>query len=301
MRESRKERVVPQPVVQKVQPPPEVAQRAPAITQIVRKPTNDLSELQISNLNMFSSLVEAQAHEIGQKGYSTFNPLPLQTLFAQVSSLHPQLTASIHESADLYKELYEMNSALHEVIGQYDIYLQQRLQYSQSRNSYTFAPPNPYGNTLNQGVPQQFSPPPGTKYFPPPAQNEEVRSYGNVPDSDSRPNAPFPPTIAPYDSNLEYRQGQVPFGSQPAQYAPQAVPQAPIQYQGAYQPPNQPPNQPQYQTSGHYLYQQPQLQHQMGESYSPPANQAGYQMYQQPVVAALHVPEAPQDEPLIEF
>ncbi len=260
------------------------------------RPSSDLTETQLTNISLFASLVEGQSRDISQNGYASFNPIPLQTLFAQVSTLHGQLTASVQEAADKYKELYDMNSALHEVIHSYDSLLQQRLQYSQAPKLNASL----YGGPVSSGF--QAHPYP---YGP-----------GNAYSGQS--NAP------PYNLNVpQNTPAQVyspsPFGQQPA-YPPQFVSSAPPASPGApasFQPGQQhpaltstsgvvpqyaPPQQPPYAMPG-----QPAV-YPVVNGFAPHSG-SGFQQqnYSAPYAPSLpqqqtpHVPEAPQDAPLIEF
>lgn len=251
---------------QKVQAPIE------SPTVIAQTPSSDLNETQLGNISLFSTLVEAQAHEIAQKGYSQFNPLQLQTLFAQVSSLHAQLTASVQEAADKYKELYDMNTAIHDVVSIYDSYLQQRLLYSQAGGNRMSVPGQPsyfpgasvpvtQNPTVPYGVPPTYQPSQGHAYNATPFAGSAPMSS---PSQTSPPIAPFsqpPPSgggqfypTQPYQSTPYPPQQQ----NQPAPYLSQQNQSAypPQQNQSTY-PPQQ--NQPSY----------PQQQNQPGSTYPP--------------------------------
>ena len=340
---------------------PEIVNDAP------QRPSSDLSPTQLENISLFATLVESTAHEISQKGYAQFNPLPLQTLFAQVSTLHPQLTASLQEAADKYKELYDMNNAVHDVIGSYDTYLQQRLLYSQGARGFGGAAPmfgQPTGSPLFgsvTGAPAQHTFPSGLQNSPqhgqfsqssPPIQNPSP-SYNQVPLSTSQisqqPPQPLsyqntgssavpslfnsaPPFGQPGQpvqlQSQHMYSSQNSYGGQPYQYSqthpsqpqnamkspPQGVsnqsqptsfsggylPQQsphPISYQGLTTPSQPPgpgyhqPQQPLYQAQNPTQAVQPQTL----QAVQPQTLQQGGQGQQ------VHVPEAPQDAPLIEL
>ncbi len=229
-------------VTRPASPPPQVIYQP--------KPSSDLSETQLTNLNLFVSLVEAQAQEISQKGYGSFNPVPLQTLFAQVSSLHPQLTSSVQEAADKYKELYDMNTALTQVIQMYDSYLQQRLMYSQGGNkqfggAYLVGQPPvqqpgyplhntspvPIQNAPNAGPPGPYPPGVGAPpYQPVPVGPGAPSSFQPGPPGGQQfplqgnPPSQYPPVQPPGVSH--------PQGAPPSQYPPGQAPQY------SYQPPS---------------------------------------------------------------
>ncbi|KAJ3320579.1 Vacuolar protein-sorting-associated protein 27 [Boothiomyces sp. JEL0866] len=135
-----------------------------------------LTESQIESIRVFCDLVEKADRDAQQGGFGNLNPIPLQTMFAKVSSLHRPLVDSLSEAADKYKALYDLNSELTSVIKDYDVLLQQRLQYSQSVSG-GFSNPNPqygynpYGNLkITVG-----------NYPPPINQGPPVASYPGAP------------------------------------------------------------------------------------------------------------------------
>ena len=224
-------------------------------TLLTSKPSYDLTPTQLSNISLFATLVQTQSHEIAAKGYENFNPHQLQTLFAQVASLHSQLTSCVQEAAEGYKELYEMNELLNEVIGVYETYNQQKMLYN-GKGQFAYAPQgNSTGYTqqsgysggyASQGNPTgAYASPPNTTGYPP---QQIAQGYTQEPirQQDYNPQVPVQAMpYAPHQSSNALQEfiSQMPLQGQPYPvqqntpphgYAPQA------QTQGSpFSPPSQ--------------------------------------------------------------
>jgi growth factor-regulated tyrosine kinase substrate len=87
-----------------------------------------ISSVQIQNIQLFSELVESTVAKVQQQGIHSLEPHSLQSMFAQVSNLHSLLTEKLVDTAQAYKQLYEMNQELQSTIREYDSFVLRRFR-----------------------------------------------------------------------------------------------------------------------------------------------------------------------------
>jgi hypothetical protein len=94
---------------------------------------NILTSTQLENIHLFCELMQQTEQLVQTQGIQALSPLSIQTMFAQSSPLLVLLRDQIHESATVYKELYDMNTEINQVIHEYDQYVLKRFQFQQQR------------------------------------------------------------------------------------------------------------------------------------------------------------------------
>ncbi|KAJ3269700.1 Vacuolar protein-sorting-associated protein 27 [Terramyces sp. JEL0728] len=204
-----------------------------------------LAESQVESIRIFCDLVEKADRDVQQGGLGNLNPIPLQTTFAKVSSLHRPLVDSLSEAADKYKALYDLNTELTNVIKDYDVLLQQRLQYSQSVSGGLGS--NPQYGYPSYGTYQGHSFNPGPPYAPG-HQSNPSQSYGQqYPVQGGYSPAQYPP---------QSQGGHPVHHAPPAQYATSQTSNTSTPQYAPFQPPanqpytpSHPPNTAQYEQS----------------------------------------------------
>ncbi|KAJ3308817.1 Vacuolar protein-sorting-associated protein 27 [Boothiomyces sp. JEL0838] len=251
-----------------------------------------LTESQIESVRVFCDLVEKADRDVQQGGFGILNPIPLQTMFAKVASLHRPLVDSLSEAADKYKALYDLNTELTSVIKDYDVLLQQRLQYSQSVSGGYVSNPNPqYGYNPYGKKKLSLGGYPAAGNFPPANPAQPYGAYSgpvNNPYPAGGPNQQQYPPQSVYSANnpssypMQPGNTQSSGNSAPSQHFSPSQPGATTQF-GQSPPPNQPSNtQAQPPNSQYVPSQPPNAQYAPSEppnsqytSYQPPNSQLG--------------------------
>ncbi|KAG0238178.1 hypothetical protein B0O80DRAFT_498023 [Mortierella sp. GBAus27b] len=217
-------------------------------------PSNELTETEKSNIEMFAVLVDRI--QLMQGDFS--GNREVQSLYEQISKLQMKMALYIEETARKQKEFIAFNEKIDHAVKIYDHLLQERLNASYQRRIssvnygqpgagvYPNGGPAPYGG---QAVPQT----PQISHAYPQATGQESRYSQYVPAAGPYSSVPQTPQI-PYQT--PYQQPQPQPQPQPQQPPPQQQQQAPYQYQPAQSQPPAAQNQYGYQP----LPQQQQLQ-----------------------------------------
>ena len=252
------------------------AVKEPEIKIVKSKPL--ISAPELDSIRQFCDLLKSTESQISAQGIHSINPLQLQTLFAKVIPLHPKLNSQLSNTDNLYRRLYEFNTEIGDVVGQYDAMLRNRFMYSAGSNVDLIV-----GGAGGQ---QQFSLPSHPTYQPP-----QAASYQVPVNTQYQQPTPYQ-NNSPVPSNPQYQQPSQPLSTPPfqpsAQYPskpqfyapgqtpsnPQMQPSTPIIGNSQFQLPSDPhqyiiPNQPiQYSVPG-----QQQFQYPPGQVYQPPVVQ----------------------------
>ncbi|KAI8815409.1 putative vacuolar sorting-associated protein [Cladochytrium replicatum] len=251
-----------------------------AATNLSTASQSDLSNVEEENLRLFAELVERVEQEVAVRGLGVFANNPqIQLLYGQISAIQPKLMGSLDETAQKYRQVYELHEKLIQGLKTYDHLLQQRL--SGATTGYGL-----YGSAPVAAPASSY----GTEYGRYGTQSRAVPSSQYDPAAYSRPGYGVPdhphPQQPPVDPSAGYLQAYGPISdtstlqrSPPTErfnqpYAPSQVPeQQPYNYAPA-------PG-PDYQQSAPQLSYQPQI--------SAPTSQYNTNPYQQPQQA----PQAP--------
>lgn len=127
---------------------------------------NFLSPIELSNLRLFSELVEKTQQDVLARGIHTMNPHQLQSLFSQVSLLAPKLMNSLADSASKYKSLYDINTEISNRVAEYDQLLAQRNTYSRAPSGFVAEYALPRTSEVGYAPPNTYMPPQGQGYTP---------------------------------------------------------------------------------------------------------------------------------------
>ncbi|KAI8814267.1 putative vacuolar sorting-associated protein [Cladochytrium replicatum] len=247
-----------------------------AATNLSTASQSDLSNVEEENLRLFAELVERVEQEVAVRGLGVFANNPqIQLLYGQISAIQPKLMGSLDDTAQKYRQVYELHEKLIQGLQTYDHLLQQRLSgatsvYGLYGSAPVAAPSRSYGAEYGGYGTQPLAAPPNqydpaayarAGYGAPEQQLLPVdtsagyhQAYAPAPDTSTL--QPPPPTE---HYNQPYAPSQVP-EQQPYNYPPapgpeffqQSAPPMPYQIQPVAPPPGpehqQPAPQLPYQT-----------------------------------------------------
>lgn len=119
--------------------------------------SHSVSKIELSNITLFSELVEKTASTASHRGISTLNPYQLSqlsSLFAQVQAIAPKLLTTLAETAGKYKQLYEMNEEISKLVAHYDAMIRNREMYRYNAGQQQY----PVGRWVDTGAHNNFYP-----------------------------------------------------------------------------------------------------------------------------------------------
>ncbi|KAF9585891.1 Vacuolar protein-sorting-associated protein 27 [Lunasporangiospora selenospora] len=293
--------------------------------------TNELSDTEKSNIEMFSVLVDRMQL---MQGDVTGNR-EIQALYEQISKLQMKLALSIEETSRKQQEFVSFNDKIDHAVKIYDHHLQERLNSSYQRrlNMSNYNHPGGLSQPNTHSYYGSGIPAPGTPQTPqhshiyPQTSNADSRYQQYIPSVAHAPqptgvgapysSAPPPQTPqityqqAPYQQPQQTSQPQYPYqqpNQQPAAQAPVApynvtsptVPNQQVYANGAQAPGQQPQPQPS-PAQGQYVYQntptqQPSSQPPQQQGYAPQPQQ---QQHQQPMPQDMNG-QSLQQQPVVQ-
>ncbi|KAG0260202.1 Vacuolar protein-sorting-associated protein 27 [Mortierella polycephala] len=162
--------------------------------------SNDLTETEKDNIEMFSSLVD----KIQMTNGDVAGNREVQALYEQISKLQMKIALSLDEAAKRQRDAIQFNEKINQAVKMYDHLLQERLNSTYQRRMNA----NNYGHS---GLPQQA----GFNDSSP----QSGHAYPHLAGVDSR-YSPYAPE-GPYNQQYQYQ------SSQPPSAAPFAMPSIP--------------------------------------------------------------------------